>query len=104
MCIYIFRTLQLPSDTTPPRRQPFTPPTLSPYTPPTAMSGAVPRRSKQKRFTPYKITSRSQSDSQPFQSTLAPKSFTSTAGFKSLSRRNKTPFSPYHLPRLRPHV
>ena len=99
-----FRTSQLPSDTTPPHRQPFTPPTLSPYTPPTAMSGAVPRRSKQKRFTPYKIITRSQSDSQPSQSTLAPKSFTSTAGFKSLSRKNKIPFSPYHLPRHRPHV
>ena len=99
-----FRTSQLPSDATPPRRMPLSPLTMSPYTPPTAMSGAVPRRSKQQRFTPYKIITRSQSDSQPSQSTLAPKSFTSTAGFKSLSKKSRIPFSPYHLPRIRPHI
>ena len=97
------RTSQLPSDAKPPCRLALTPPTLSPYTPPTAISGAVPRRSKQQRFTPYKVITRSQSDSQPSQSTLAPKPLTPTVGFKSLARKRKTSFTPYPLSRQRPH-
>ena len=97
------RTSQRPSDATPPRPLALTPPSLSPYTPPTAISGAVPRRPKQQRFTPYKTITRNQSDSQPSRSTLAPKSSTSTAGFKSLSHKKTTPFTPYPLLRQRPH-
>ena len=98
------RTSQRPSDATPPRPLALTPPSLSPYTPPTAISGAVPRRPKQQRFTPYKSITRNQSDSQPSRSTLAPKSSTSTAGFKSLSRKKTTPFTPHPLLRQRPHL
>ena len=97
------RTSQLPSDATPPRRLALTPPMLSPYTPPTAISGAVPRRSKQQRFTPYKVITRSQPDSQPSQSTSAPKPLTTAVGFKPLARKRKTSFTPYPLSRQRPH-
>ena len=96
-----FRTSQLPPAVSPQRRQPPTPPPLSPYNPPTSVSGAVPRRSKRHRFTPYTVTSHSQTSSQATQSTSAPKPLPPPVLFKSKSKKFKISSVPYAKPRDR---